>query len=333
MFDLLQSDLNLLSGSARLIAKECAKRGWRVYGFSQTSSSMIVERTDKKQLHIISSIPPSLSYISGVTVNNKDMTSTLLSLGNIRQLACMNVTDETTDNEIEEFLAEFNEVVVKPLDGSHGNGITLGVSNIDEAKRSIKRAAESSITARVILQEMVEGKQIYDVRVLCIGGKFVGAIHRIPAQVHGDGEHTLGELIHIENSTFRGEAYKTKFAYIDDERAERYLGKSIDNIPRKDEIVRVIDVANYGAGGELVDVTDEIPEWMKEEAIKAGNILDLPVAGVDYLVTSDTIANATSDKAVIIEVNKGPSLAIHDEPTVGVSRQATQAYVDLLEQL
>ena len=245
----------------------------------------------------------------------------------------MNVTDETTDNELEGFINVYSETVVKPLDGSHGNGITVGVSNLEQAKIAIKIAETSSSTSRVLVQEMVQGKQIYDVRVLCIGGKFIGAIHRIPAQVRGDGEHTLGELIRIENSTFRGEAYKTKFAYIDEKRAERYLGNKIDTIPQKDEVVRVIDVANYGAGGELIDVTDDIPEWIKEEAIKAGDILDVPVAGVDYLISTETIKDATPDQAVIIEVNKGPSLAIHDEPTVGISRQATQAYVDLLEQL
>jgi D-alanine-D-alanine ligase-like ATP-grasp enzyme len=71
---------------------------------------------------------------------------------------------------------------------------------------------------------------------------------------------------------------------------------------------------------------------MVATALKASAVLGLPVAGIDMMLTKP-VAEADPGDGVIIEVNKGPSLYIHDHPTAGINRGATAAYVNYLEML
>jgi glutamate--cysteine ligase len=102
-------------------------------------------------------------------------------------------------------------------------------------------------------------------------------------------------------------------------------------IPAKDVKVRVLGVANYGRGGELVDISDDIPNWMKQEAEIVSKSCGLAVCGVDYLSEKlNKHSKRHEIKSYVIEVNKTPILAIHDEPTIGKNRRAVEKYVDYL---
>src|SRR5690606_4694218 len=92
---------------------------------------------------------------------------------------------------------------------------------------------------------------ILDIRIATINYEFIGAIHRIPARITGDGVHSIAQLIEIENeSGRRGEPYRAPLAYINLDAAKTYLGDGISVIPGIGEDVFVLGVANYGAGGE-----------------------------------------------------------------------------------
>ena len=282
-----------------------------------------------------SSSPPTLSFAAANLSNDKYATAKVLQDRMIRQLPAYLVGDEVTE-EVREFIAENAPVIVKPLDGSHGNGITANVVSDDQLRLALEKARQKSNSGKVLLQKQLIGVDLKDIRVLIIDGRYVGAIHRVPARIFGDGLATAEELIIRENQQpHRGEPYRNTLAIIDIEAARTFLGDAMRRIPEKDEEVTVLGVANYGAGGELVDVTDLVPEWMKHEAIRIAEVLELPVAGVDYMVAGD-IANATDageNAAAVIEVNKSPALCIHDEPTVGSNRRATEAYLDFIATL
>ncbi len=77
-----------------------------------------------------------------------------------------------------------------------------------------------------------------ELRIICIGYHFVEAIARIPAQVTGDGKHSLIELIDLENTTIRTKPYKGDLAYIDRSMAQNFLGDRQGEIPAAGEKVR-----------------------------------------------------------------------------------------------
>jgi cyanophycin synthetase len=338
MVDLLKiADANL-SQTNRLLKAEFVKRGWGAELLSQKSSHIFIDRRDGgAKLHIFGSTPPTTSFAAGLLANDKFGIYELLKTLDVSQpeTIAINSGNPDADGAAGRFLEKHSEVVVKPLDGGHGNGITVGIKNIEELTTAAQQAVQYNrgATRRVLLQQMVSS-DLLDVRILCINYKYIAAINRVPASVTGDGTHTVGELIDIENRTLRGKAYHAKLAVVDRADAEKYLGAEINVIPKNGEKVRVLGVANYGRGGELIDVSDDIPDWMRKEAEAISRVSGLAVCGVDYLAEQLSVQSQKNQtQSYVIEINKTPSLAIHDEPTIGKNRGAIKSYVDYLGDL
>ncbi len=327
-----------LSGTSRLICLKSLERGWKVQTPYLSSPHYFIDRGDGRELHIFSATPPTVSYASAQLVNDKYATTVVLESAGIVQLPVMRLDEQLTQlDEAMHFIETHGRVVVKPIDGGHGRGITTDVVSRDGLIQAHQYAVENVRASRsTVIQKQLVAKDLHDIRVAVIAGKVVGAIERVPARVRGDGIHTIAELIEIENQQeYRGDPYRAKLARIDTERARAYLGDRMNDVLAIDEWRSVMAVANYGAGGELVDVTDDIPGWMRNESIEAAEVLGLDVAGVDYLssaVMHSTLSRKESG-SVITEVNKCPALQIHDEPTIGKNRHATEAYLDFIATL
>lgn len=338
MISLTQESSLLLSGTSRLICQRALERGWKVRTPYITCPHYFIDRGDGHEVHIFSATPPTVSYASAHLVNNKYATSVVLAAAGITQLPIMLLDEKLSQlDEAVYFMQNQGSVVVKPIDGGHGNGITVGVADREHLIRSHQYALANTRASRsTVIQQQLVAKELRDIRVAVVAGKVVGVIERIPARVKGDGVHTIAELISIENKQeHRGEPYRATLARIDVERTVAYLGDTLNDILPADEWRSVMAVANYGAGGELLDVTDDLPDWMRDESIKAARTLGLDVAGVDYLIgrALDTSLAREGVQAVITEVNKCPALSIHDEPTVGKNRHTTEAYLDFIATL
>ena len=87
-------------------------------------------------------------------------------------------------------------VVTKPLDGNHGRGVGLSLTDEKSVRLGFERALEQSRDGRVVVETFVRGN---DYRMLVIGGRMVAIAERVPAHVIGDGEHTVRELVEITN--------------------------------------------------------------------------------------------------------------------------------------
>lgn len=326
-----------LAATTRLIQAEIMRRGWSGMLAHRKSPHLFIDRGDGVSLHIHSASPPTMSFAAASLVNDKYATHHVLSQAGIPQLKTAFVNESTGLQPGLEVLEEFGHVVVKPVDGGHGKGIRINVTTPEALREAVDYASNYIIAIDgVVVQQQFMHPKTYDVRVTCLNGKFVAAILRVPARVKADGIHTIFDLIKIENKQpYRGEPYLSKLAFIDEERAMQYLNERGTTIPQKGEEVTVLGVANYGAGGELVDVTDDIPQWLRHDAVKVANLLELPVAGVDYMTATLPKAHMTRDQLdlAIVEVNKCPSLAIHDEPTEGENRHVVQQYCDYLATL
>ena len=324
-----------MTATNRLLCQAALARGWKIDVPYENSSHFYVDRGNGKKLHIFSSSPATLSFAAAHLSNNKYASSRVLDAAGIFQLESYLISDDIDDGA-RKFVVENSPVVVKPLDGSHGNGITMNVDSADDFFESaVAMARQNSGSGKVLLQRQLVGN-LMDIRIVIINGRYIGAVHRIPARVFGDGISTVEELIAKENQqSYRGKKYTNKLALIDPKAADVYLGEAKYRVPKINEEVTVLGVANYGAGGELDDVTDEIPKWMREEAIRIADLLELPVAGIDYMTHALAMDIGENDRnrPVVIEVNKSPSLCMHDEPTRGVNRGAVQAYIEYLAAL
>ena len=86
-------------------------------------------------------------------------------------------------------------VVVKPLDGNHGRGVSINLTDPEQVRVAYDKAYERS--SSVIVETFQTGN---DYRILVVNGKVVAVAERVPGHVVGDGVHTVGELVEIVNS-------------------------------------------------------------------------------------------------------------------------------------
>ena len=222
----------------------------------------------------------------------------------------------TFDDADVRFLIDVGEVVVKPARGEQGQGITVGVKQPDALRRAVELARQHS--PEVLLEEYVSGE---DLRVIVIDHEVVAAAVRQPAEVVGDGRHSIREL--IEKQSRRREAAtggESRIAI--DEHTETTIGdagRSLDGVLPAGESLRVRRTANLHTGGTMHDVTDQLHPAVTAACVEASRALAIPVVGLDLLVP-----DVGGAEHVFIEANERPGLANHEpQPTA-------EAFVDLL---
>jgi cyanophycin synthetase len=218
--------------------------------------------------------------------------------------------------------------VIKPVGLTAGHGVHVGIKNLKqlcEAYDSIQdyldnmTYAKSSWQKRIIVQEMVSGD---DYRVLVVNGKVEIATHRIPARVTGDGEHTIKELIEIENQNPARDVsiptHTLKKITIDEKlkAVVKENGYNLDDVPPKDEVVYVRKVASMSQGGITADVTDKIHPQIKAICESIAQTIQANVLGVDVLAV-DISKPLTIDNGSIIEMNTMPEIYLNAFPVIG----------------
>lgn len=228
---------------------------------------------------------------------------------------------------VEEALTWFRSigapVVVKPLDGNKGKGISLGVADESELRSAFAKAAARC--GVVVVEEELRGR---DYRLLVVNGELVAASERRPCEVVGDGEATVRELIvTLNQDPLRGEDHELPLTKVKvDEELSEYLARSgldLDHVPAEGESVRLRANANLSAGATAVDVTDLVHPATQRACERAAALVGLDICGVD-LITSDIGEELDGG---ILELNASPGLRMHVAPSQGAPRDVGGAIV------
>ena len=97
-------------------------------------------------------------------------------------------------NEIEEFVYEKKQAILKPIDGHGGRGIVL----LKEDDRDLKKKITSAILGgkKVMVQEFVKEAAIGDKRILLVDGEPIGAVLRVAQQAGGLNNLDQGGVAH-----------------------------------------------------------------------------------------------------------------------------------------
>jgi cyanophycin synthetase len=220
-------------------------------------------------------------------------------------------------------------VVVKPVDGNHGRGVSINLAT-EEAVRAAFPIAKAEGSG-VIVESMIQGA---DHRLLVVGGRLVAAAKRLPAHVKGDGRRTIAELVAIENADpRRGHGHENMLTRIElDAAAEALMaekGYTEASVPPAGEIVFLKKTANLSTGGVAIDVTDLVHPDNKAMAERAIQAVGLDIGGVDFL-TTDIAQSYRDTGGAICEINAGPGLRMHISPSEGQGRDVGGAVMDML---
>lgn len=220
-------------------------------------------------------------------------------------------------------------IVVKPVDGNHGRGITTNINSEADAINAFISAKQ--ISERVIAERFIRGN---DYRLLVINYKLVAAAKRTPAKVIGDGVSTIKELIEQENQhPDRGvdhEKVLTKIE-IDDNTESILLKKSLtlDTVLPIGNVLYLKDTANLSSGGTAEDVTDSVHPDTVFMAERTARLLNLNICGID-LIANDISRPICAGTGAILEVNAAPGFRMHQFPSNGRPRNVAAAVLDML---
>ncbi|MDP4094336.1 MAG: bifunctional glutamate--cysteine ligase GshA/glutathione synthetase GshB, partial [Bacillota bacterium] len=270
------------------------------------------------------------TYISPLIMENKEVTKLILREKGI------NVPDGITVHSEEEAGLQFHlfkgrDVVIKPKSTNFGKGVIIIKENrsIEEYKAAVKQALKYDDS--VLLEEFIDGREF---RFLVIGDQVTAVLHRVPANVTGDGEHTIKELVDEKNlDPLRGKGYVTPLEKISlgDVEIEylRQQGKDTSYIPVKNETVFLRENSNISTGGDSIDFTDDISDEYKAIAVNSAHAVDARICGADIIIRD--IKSEPNDKNYgVIELNFNPALHIHDFPFKGKNREVEKKVLDLL---
>ena len=222
-------------------------------------------------------------------------------------------------------------LVVKPLDGNHGRGVTVGVSDLEHFSQAFDAAKSQSRNGYIIVEKTLKGN---DYRVLVINGKMVATAHRVPAHVIGNGKNTIQELIDKENENpLRGYGHENVLTEITiDHQTVRLIeneGYTLDSILPKDELLTLKTTANLSTGGTAVDITDEVHPANVHIAERAIQLIGLDIGGVDIIAPNLTTP-LNENGGGIVEINAAPGFRMHLQPTSGLARNVAEPVIDML---
>ena len=220
-------------------------------------------------------------------------------------------------------------VVVKPVDGNHGDGVAVGLTTPEQVREAFAAARE--VSRRVLVEERIVGR---DHRILVVDGRVVAVAERVPGHVVGDGRATVVELVERVNADpRRGPGHSKPLTRIElDEQAERLLaraGLTRESVLEAGRTFYLRRTGNLSAGGTAIDRTDEIHPDNREMAERAVQAIGLDVGGVDF-VTPDVGRSWRDAGGAIVEVNAGPGFRMHVAPSEGTPRDVAGPVLDLL---
>ncbi|MFZ7217882.1 bifunctional glutamate--cysteine ligase GshA/glutathione synthetase GshB [Avibacterium avium] len=273
------------------------------------------------------------SYISPLIMENKVVTKKVL------HKAGFNVPQSLEFTSAEQAIANYGlfegrAVVIKPKSTNYGLGITIfqqGVSNREDFAKAIEIAFRED--KEVMVEDYLSGTEY---RFFVLGDETLAVLLRVPANVVGDGKHSVAELVAAKNDhPLRGDGSRTplkKIALGDIEKLQlKEQGLTVDSIPDAGCIVQLRANSNISTGGDSIDMTDEMHPSYKALAVGITKAMGAAVCGVDLIIPDlHKPAEPSLQSWGVIEANFNPMMMMHIFPYSGKSRRLTLDVIKML---
>ncbi|PAA12856.1 N-acetylglutaminylglutamine synthetase [Pseudomonas fragi] len=301
-----------LNPYASILVEEAYKRGIDVQ-IDDACAGLFTLSHGGRRIRCRESLSDLTSAISMSLCQDKCLTHKVLSQAGLN-VPSQQLAGNADDNLA--FLEQHTRVVVKPVDGEQGNGVAVDLDSIEHVQLAIEAAR--AFDSRVLLESFHEG---LDLRIVVIGFEVVAAAIRRPAQVTGDGQHSIQRLIEAQSRRRQAATGGESRIALDAEtlRAVQAAGYEYDSILPAGQVLAVRRTANLHTGGCLEDVTGVLHPVLADAAIRAARALDIAVVGLDLMVPA-----ADQPDYVFIEANERAGLANHEpQPTA-------ERFIDLL---
>lgn len=272
------------------------------------------------------------SYISHWIMANKTVTKKLLRDKNY---SVPGGSEFSSFEEAMEYyaIASKQSIVIKPKSTNYGIGITIFKQK--PSKEDYKEALHFAFKEddSILVEEYIEGAEY---RFFVLNEKVEAVLFREPANVVGDGKHTIKELIDIKNQhPYRGEKHRAPLARITMGELEALMlkeqGHTFETVIDKDEKVYLRENSNISTGGDPIDVTDEMHASYKTIAEEIARELEVKVTGLDLIIPDMQEPSSKENKGyTVIEANFNPAMNMHAYVEKGKGRRLSMKVLEML---
>lgn len=217
-------------------------------------------------------------------------------------------------------------VVLKPVVGAQGKGVVANIRNHEYLYKALTYVRETLNYPNVILEQYVEGKEY---RIYVIEDEVIAVINRIPANVIGDGIHSIKELIENKNKKRKKNPRLYSCLIKVDFEVKNILnelGYTLDYIPKKDQQIFLREKSNISTGGDSIEVTNNFPSEIKQIAVDSlKSIENFPHGGVDIIYNAN---KPLDESAVVLELSPTPQIGSLVFPMQGQGRDIPAAILN-----
>jgi len=219
-------------------------------------------------------------------------------------------------------------VVVKPVDGNQGRGVSLELSKQADIEKAWALAYEESYSG-VIVEKFIRGAEH---RILVVNYQVAAVSRGELVFVTGDGQSELQTLIdqQINTDPRRGDSEISPLKTVRissnpvvslEVQRQGYHAASI--IPAGTQVI----IERNSNASE--DVTDLIHPEIARLCCMAARVVGLDVAGID-LVCEHIDQSPKGQSLAVVEVNAGPGLLMHIKPAKGLARNVGKPIIESL---
>lgn len=271
------------------------------------------------------------TYITPLIMENKTVTKKILQRAGFRVPQGKEFSNQKAAHLSYEEFRDKN-IVVKPKSTNFGLGITVFAEGAN--KNDYAQAVDTAFKEddAILVEEFLPGTEY---RFFVIGEQVKAVLLRVPANVTGDGQHSIKELVAQKNNDpLRGENHRTPLEKIQLGQSEEFVlreqGYELDSIPKRNKTVYLRDNSNVSTGGDSIDMTDAFSQDYKQLAVETAQALDAAICGVDMIVPDVNAPAHTPNAYGIIEANFNPMMHMHCYPYKGEGRRLTMDILKLL---
>lgn len=216
-------------------------------------------------------------------------------------------------------------VVVKPVDGERGEGVTVDVTGDESLQTAFEYAMKLSKRKGVIIEQQVAGVCH---RLFIANGELLYGVKRLPMSIVADGMSTIAQG--VEAALARAVSVppwrRSELQPLDDIALATLAkaGLTPTSVPAAGTRVSLRPIETTQWGGVDEEVTENIHPTNLHIALEAAMLFRLQVAGID-IITPDIAVPWHDNGAIINEVNYAPLLGGGD-----ISRRSIGEYLKRL---
>lgn len=276
-----------------------------------------------RHYHILIAFTPLNKGASVFVSKNKFIANQLLAYGGFPVPKAIAFNKEDFSRlSLEELIKSLNfPLVAKPMENSgRGENVLCNIKDLSTLEEQIRIIFKEHDFVQV--EEFHTGMKEY--RVTALKNRVIGVVERFPASVCGDGEHTIEELIIINNEERASlSAHLTISPLVYDLEYKQALeeqGLSLKSVPAKGEKIQLCHTVNTGRGGNIYSHGKKIHRKNKTLICRALRELGLDYGGLDVLC-EDINLPFEKTKWMIIEINNSPDTTIHEIPNQGIKAE------------